>query len=103
MARMKPPVQSRSKPPQEPSGDCWVDVFDADYFTGRRRRLHGPQKFRLLRAGSLIVGPEATVTLSVRRGKKESVITLKSRRVLPDLAKSLRGTVFREISVESVK
>jgi len=70
---------------------------------GRRRRFHGPQKLRQLQAKSLIVGPKATVVLSVYRGRRKAVIRLKPKRTVPDLAKSLKGTVFREIVVESIE
>ena len=60
------------------SGDCWVDIFEADYFMGRKRRLTGPQKLRQLKAKSLIVGPKAAVVLTVFRGNRKSVIRLKA-------------------------
>ena len=52
------------------SNGCWIDVFDAPQFQGRRCRLVGPGEFRLLRigeegwgnhVGSLIVGPAAYI------------------------------------------
>jgi hypothetical protein len=84
--------------------DCWVDVFDADFFMGRRRRIKGPQKLRQLRAKSLIVGPKATVVVSIVRRNKKSVIKLNAKRVIPDVAKSIgsRG-ILREVVVESVE
>jgi hypothetical protein len=93
-------TKSRVEGPTGPLPDCWVDVFEADYFMGRRHRLQGPQKLRQLHAKSLIVGPKATVTLFISRGKRNSAIKLKAGRVVPDLAKSLRGAIFREITVE---
>jgi hypothetical protein len=85
------------------SPDCWVDIFDADYFMGRRRRVNGPQKLPQLEAKSLIVGPKAVVVLSVGHGKRKSEIRLKSKRVVPDLAKSLKGAKFRAAAVQHVK
>ena len=87
----------------ESSSDCWIDIFDADYFKGKRRRLHGPQKIRELKAKSLIVGPKAAVVMSISRGKTKSVIRLAAKRVVPDLAESLGGAVFREVILESVE
>src|SRR4051812_17978498 len=52
------------------SNGCWVDVFDAERFTGNTRRLHGPAEFPGLRIRerewgdslvSLNVGPGAYV------------------------------------------
>jgi len=49
---------------------CWVDIFDAENFTGHTRRLHGPAEFLGLRIrekdwgdqiASLNVGPCAYV------------------------------------------
>ena len=96
---------SAAKHSMEHSGDCWVDIFDADYFMGRRRRLIGPKKLRQLRAKSLVVGPKAAVVLTVLRRNQKSVIRLKPRRVVPDLAKSIGGTgaKFREVIVESIE
>ena len=84
----------------ESSSDCWVDIFEADYFMGRRRRLQGPQKLRQLQAKSLIVGPKATVVLAISKGKKKSVVRLNAKRVIPELAKLAGGAIFREITVE---
>ncbi|MGA2442191.1 MAG: hypothetical protein ABSH08_14655, partial [Tepidisphaeraceae bacterium] len=60
----------------EASRNCWVDVFEEGYFLGRMRRLLGPRKLRRLDAKSMIVGPRATVLLSVRRRGRESLVTL---------------------------
>lgn len=87
----------------ESPADCWVDLFDADYFMGRRHRLHGPQKLTRLHAKSIIVGPKAKVVLTIFRGKKKSVIRLNPSRVIPDLAKRARGAKLGEALVESVK
>jgi len=87
----------------ESSSECWVDVFEGDYFKGHRRRLQGPQKIRQLQAKSLIVGPKATLVLSTYRGKKKSLVRLDAKRVVPELAKLARGAVFREVIVESVE
>ena len=52
------------------SNGCWLDVFDAERFTGNTRRLHGPAEFPGLRirekdwadrVASLWVGPTAYV------------------------------------------
>jgi hypothetical protein len=52
------------------SNGCWLDVYDADRFTGNTRRLHGPADFPGLRIRekdwndcikSLSVGPGAYV------------------------------------------
>jgi hypothetical protein len=85
--------------------DCWVDVFDADCFMGRRRRIAGPKKLRQLRAKSLIVGPKATLVLSIFRGNKKSVIRLSPKRVVPDLAKAIgaHDAILREVIVESIE
>jgi hypothetical protein len=78
---------------------CWVDVFEADYFLGRMRRLVGPRKLRQLHAKSVIVGPYATVVLRVRRGGRDVFVTLPPRRVIPDLAASVRGAKIRGATV----
>jgi hypothetical protein len=85
------------------SPDCWVDIFDADYFMGRRKRIQGPRKLTQLQAKSLIVGPEAVVVLSLGRAGRKKVVRLKARRVVPDLAKSLGGAKFREALLEFAK
>jgi hypothetical protein len=88
----------------ESQSDCWVDVFDADYFMGRRRRFHGPQKLRQLQAKSLIVGPKAAIVLSVLRGSRKSVVRLKAKRLVPDVAKSLGGNgTFKGVILEAVE
>jgi hypothetical protein len=52
------------------SNGCWLDVYDAERFTGNTRRLHGPADFPGLRirekdwrehVASLTVGPGAYV------------------------------------------
>src|SRR5215210_3460349 len=52
------------------SNGCWLDVYDADGFTGNTRRLHGPADFPGLRIrekdwreniASVSVGPGAYV------------------------------------------
>ena len=52
------------------SNGCWVDVYDAERFTGNMRRLHGPADFPGLRIrekewrdhiASITVGPGAYV------------------------------------------
>ena len=87
----------------ETSCKCWVDIFEALYFMGRMHRLFGPQKLRQLHAKSMIVGPRATVLLSVRRRGRESVVKLAAKRVIPDLAKSIHGATIREATVERVE
>ena len=96
-------VDSSADSANDPFGDCWVDIFDADYFLGRMRRLHGPQKLRHLRAKSLIVGPKATVILTIFRGSIKSRIRLKARLLVPDVTKSIGGAMFREVVVESME
>jgi hypothetical protein len=49
------------------------------------------------------VGPNSTLELSVRRRGKDSVVMLQSRRVIPDLAKSIAGALVREARVRCVK
>ena len=85
--------------------DCWVDVFDADFFMGRRRRIAGPQKLRQLRAKSLIVGPKATVVVTIFRGNRKSVVRLNPKRVMPDVAKAIGGHdgILREVILESIE
>lgn len=34
--------------------ECWVDLFDADYFMGKMRRLTGPRRLSRWRAKSVI-------------------------------------------------
>jgi hypothetical protein len=84
--------------------DCWLDVFDDDYFMGRRRRIKGPQKLKQVRAKSLIVGPKAKVVVSIYRDSKKFKLRLPARRLVPELAKAIgkRG-VLREVVVESIK
>ncbi|MGD0390055.1 MAG: hypothetical protein ABSC42_13995 [Tepidisphaeraceae bacterium] len=83
----------------ESSCKCWVDVFEEGYFLGRMRRLFGPRKLRQLQAKSMIVGPRATVLLSVRRRGRESLVKLAGKRVIPDLAKSIHGATIRQATV----
>jgi hypothetical protein len=85
--------------------DCWGDVFDSDCFMGRRRRIAGPKKLRQLRAKSLIVGPKATLVLSIFRGNKKSVVRLNPKRVVPDLAKAIgaHNSILREVILESIE
>jgi hypothetical protein len=84
----------------ESSRHCWVDVFEEGYFLGPMRRLFGPRKLRQLHAKSMIVGPRATVLLSVRCRGRESVVKLAAKRVIPDLAKSIHGATIRQATVE---
>ncbi|HEY1923485.1 MAG TPA: hypothetical protein VGG44_12105 [Tepidisphaeraceae bacterium] len=86
-----------------PDNDCWVDLFDADYFMGRRRRLQGPKKLRQLHARSLIVGPKASVVVTVYRGKRKSLVRLNPKKVVPDLAESLGKAAFGQLVVEAVQ
>ena len=81
------------------SRNCWVDIFEAHDFMGRMRRLFGPRKLRQLQAKSMIVGPRATVLLSVRRRGRESLVKLAGKRVIPDLAKSIHGATIRKATV----
>jgi hypothetical protein len=86
------------------SADCWVDIFDDDYFMERMRRLKGPQKLRQSGIKSLIVGPGAIAVLKVLRNNRESVVRLEPRRLVPDLAESIgKGAKFREVVVESIE
>ena len=78
---------------------CWVDVFEATNFMGRMRRLFGPQKMPRITAKSVIVGPEATILLSVRVRGKDRVVELAARRVIPDLASSVKGATIRDASL----
>jgi hypothetical protein len=77
----------------KPAGECWVDVFELDYFMGRMRRLFGPLDLNQLQARSVIVGPRTTLELSVRRGGKESVVMIQPKKLVPVLAKSVVGAV----------
>jgi len=90
-------------PHEEPSSDCWVDVFESDYFMGRRRRLTGPQKLRKLQAKSLIVGPKATVVISVYHDNRPSIIKLNANRLVPDLNKSTGAAILSDVVVESLE
>jgi hypothetical protein len=78
---------------------CWVDVFAADYFKGRMRRLVGPRKLRQLSAKSIIVGPDAIVVLTIRRAGRDSRITLNPRKVIPDLDALVRGAKIRNATL----
>jgi len=78
---------------------CWVDVFESAYFMGRMRRLFGPQKMRQINAKSVIVGPEATIRLSVRSRGKDRVVELAPKRVIPDLAASIKGATICDAAV----
>ncbi len=82
-----------------PHVDCWVDVFDSHYFMGRMRRLVGPRKLRQLNAKSIIVGPSATVVLTIRRAGRDSRITLKPLKVIPNLAAIVRNAKIRSATV----
>ena len=90
-------------PHEEPPSDCWVDVFESDYFMGRRRRLKGPQKLRKLQAKSLIVGPKATVVISVYHDNRPSIIKLNANRLVPDLNKSTGAAILSDVVVESLE
>jgi hypothetical protein len=79
MARLLPPTQ------------CWVDIFESDYFMGRMHRLFGPKDLPQLRAKSVIVGPGSTLELAVRRDGKDRMVTIKAKKVVPDLVKSIEG------------
>lgn len=78
---------------------CWVDIFEADHFMGRMRRLVGPRKLRQLHGKSVIVGPRATLLLTVRRGGRDVVVKLASKRVVPDLRAAVRGAAIRRAAV----
>jgi hypothetical protein len=93
-------MERTQSPAPSPSQDqCWIDLFDADCFMGRMRRLVGPRKLRQLNAKSVIVGPEAMVVLTVRRGGKDHQVTLKPRKVIPDLAVAVRNAKIRSATV----
>lgn len=81
---------------------CWVDVFESDYFEGRMHRLFGPLDLGELRAGSVIVGPKSALELSIRKGGKDSVVTLSAKKLVPDLAKSIAGAAVRGAKVRCV-
>jgi hypothetical protein len=91
MARLLPPTE------------CWVDIFESDYFMGRMHRLFAPQDLRQLRAKSVIVGPGSTLELSVRRAGKNSVVMLQAKKVVPDLVKSIEGGSVRGAKLRCVK
>jgi hypothetical protein len=78
---------------------CWVDVYAADYFRGKMRRLFGPQKLRQLSAKSVIVGPHAMVVLTVRRAGKDVLVKLPPRKAIPSLASTVRGAKIRNAAV----
>jgi len=77
------------------STNCWVDLYESDYFSGRLRRVNGPKKVRQWKAKSLVVGPRTALMLSIRRRGKESMVKLDPKCVVPDLAESLEGAVIR--------
>lgn len=71
--------------------ECWLDVYESSYFSGKLRRYFGPTEVARLTGGSVIVGPRAKVQVVGRRGSKPVMIDLKPNKVIPDLAASLRG------------
>lgn len=75
------------------ASQCWVDIFESDYFMGRMQRLFGPMDLTRLQAKSVIVGPRTTLELSVRQGGKQSVVMIQPKKVVPVLAKSVVGAV----------
>jgi hypothetical protein len=78
---------------------CWVDVYELGYFMGRMRRLIGPKKLRQLSAKSVIVGPHAMVVLTVRRRGRDCLVKLPPKKVIPDLAATVRGAKIRNAAV----
>lgn len=99
-ARKQPSVTSR----RQSQIQCWVDVFNASHFGGQIRRLRGPQTLRHVPVKSLIVGPKATVSLTISKpNAMPVVIRFRSRQLVPELAKSLKGATVRHIAVEALQ
>ncbi len=80
-------------------GQCWVDTYELDYFMGKMRRHFGPKKLRQLSAKSVIVGPQAMVVLTVRRRGCDTLVKLPPKKVIPDLAATVRGAKIRNAAV----
>jgi hypothetical protein len=83
------------------SNGCWIDVFDAERFTGHSRRLHGPAEFLGLRIRekdwgehllSLHVGPAAYVQCFDSRDFHDSVLWLLPNQSVDNLADLDLGT-----------
>jgi hypothetical protein len=70
-----------------------MDVFEGSYFGGRMRRLIGPIRIAPLSAGSVIVGPEASAQITVRRRGpgRQVIVQFPPKTLVPNLSSSLRG------------
>lgn len=73
------------------SNGCWLDVYDAERFTGNTRRLHGPADFPGLRIrekdwqdhlASISVGPGAYVQCYASANFDETVFWLLPNQVI---------------------
>jgi len=75
---------------------CWMDLFEKCYFGGRMRRLVGPIRVTPVSAASVIVGPQARVQMVARSGrmKREIVVHLRPKSLVPDLAASLHDATL---------
>jgi hypothetical protein len=78
---------------------CWVDVYETAHFKGKLRRLFGPVRIKDL-GGSVIVGPEALVEVQGQRGKRPFMMKLEANRVVPDVAKVVRGAAIHEVALK---
>lgn len=81
--------------------NCWMDVFEECYFGGRMRRLFGPIRIAPLPARSVIVGPQARVEMVARpvRMKREIVVQLRPKSLVPDLRASVRGATVKSAMI----
>jgi hypothetical protein len=77
---------------------CWVDVYETAHFKGKLRRLFGPVRLKAL-GGSIVIGPEAHVEVQGQRGKRPFMMKLEANRVVPDVAKAVRGGAIHEVVV----
>jgi hypothetical protein len=67
------------------TSECWLDIYEAPFFGGRLRRVYGPGTFRRgVRAGSLVVGPNARI-MPIAKGETTA---LYPKQLVADLAKS---------------
>lgn len=74
-------MSNPEKQPIETANGCWVDLYSSSYFRGRLKRIQGPARIHVNGAGSLIVGPEASVMHAGRNCK----ISLHPKQIIPDL------------------
>ena len=64
-------------------GDCWADVFTEDSFGGRIYRLGAGERAAVNNVGSIIVGPEAVVSVETRSGRQ--IMKLPQKKLVLDV------------------